>query len=58
MTLPLHKIRIVANACLIQYDAGEGEIADIVASYQLAETDRTKVVAEIRTRRTELETLD
>ncbi|WP_167859254.1 hypothetical protein [Paenibacillus cymbidii] len=57
MTLPFHKIRIIANACLIRYDAGEGEIADIVASYQLAETDRTKVVAEIRTRRTELEKL-
>lgn len=55
MTLPLHKIRIIANACLIRYDAGEGEIADIVASYQFEEADRNIVMAEIKARRPELE---
>lgn len=47
----MYKIRIIANACITRYDRGERTMNDIVNSYNLAEEDRTLVVAEIVSKR-------
>lgn len=54
MAMAQYKIRIIANACLTKYDAGEGNIESIVDSYNLATDDRTLVLAEIYAKRPEL----
>jgi hypothetical protein len=52
---PIYQIRIIANACLTRYDQGERSVEDIVDSYQLAEVDRTGVLAQVYAKRPELE---
>lgn len=54
MAMPMYKIRIIANACLTRYDAGEGEIETIVDSYNMSTEDRTLVLAEIYAKRPDL----
>lgn len=55
MAMAIYKVRIIANACITRYDGGEREIADIVASYNLAEVDSTAVLAEIATKRPDIQ---
>lgn len=51
MAMAAYKIRIIANACLTRFDAGEGEITAIVDSYNLGTEDRELVLAQIYAKR-------
>lgn len=55
MTMPMYKIRIVANACITRYERGERTMNNIVSSYNLVEEDKLLVVAEIAAKRTDID---
>jgi hypothetical protein len=55
MAMAMYKIRIIANACITRYDSGEGEITAIVDSYNLITEDRELVLAQVYTKRPEIE---
>ncbi|MEC0248728.1 hypothetical protein P4H65_23335 [Paenibacillus chitinolyticus] len=48
------KIRIIANACVTRYNNGEGEIKDIVDSYDLDAEDKEKVLAYVYFKRPDI----
>lgn len=54
MAMAAYKIRIIANACLTRYDAGDGEIEGIVDSYNLSTEDRQLVLAQVYSKRPEI----
>ncbi len=48
MAIPDYHVRIVANACIARYDAGEGDIHTILNSYsRLTEEDKVLILARI-----------
>ncbi|WP_424766289.1 hypothetical protein [Paenibacillus sp. sgz302251] len=55
MAMPMYKIRIIAAACITRYNHGEGDIDDIVNSYHMGAEDRALVMAEIYSRRPDIE---
>ncbi|WP_079914722.1 hypothetical protein [Paenibacillus sp. 32352] len=55
MAMAMEKIRIIANACLIRYDAGEGSIIQIVDSYKMSIEDSDLVAEQIHTKRPEIQ---
>lgn len=55
MAMAMYKIRIIAAACITRYNNGEGDIDDIVDSYNMSAEDRALVMAEIYTRRPDIE---
>lgn len=55
MTMPMYKIRIIANACITRYDRGERTMNNIVSSYNLTEEDKSLVIAEITAKRTDID---
>ncbi|WP_282939009.1 hypothetical protein [Paenibacillus sp. RC67] len=55
MAMSMPKIRIIANACLTRCDSGEGQIIPIVDSYNMSSEDRDLVLAQIHTKRPEME---
>ncbi|GAA4865091.1 hypothetical protein GCM10023310_50740 [Paenibacillus vulneris] len=55
MAMAMEKIRIIANACLIRYDTGEGSIIQIVDSYKMSIEDSDLVAEQIRTKRPEIQ---
>jgi hypothetical protein len=55
MAMPMYKIRIIANACITRWERGERTMNDIITSYNLAEDDRTLVVAEITAKRPDMD---
>jgi hypothetical protein len=54
MALASYKVRIVANACITRYDAGEREITDIIESYRLNPEDADLVKAEVAAKRPDI----
>lgn len=58
MAMAAYKIRIIANACITRYDAGEGTIIAIVDSYNLASDDRDLVLAQIIAKRPDIEVVE
>lgn len=54
MAMASYKVRIMANACITRYDGGEREMVDIIASYNLAESDANLVKAEIIAKRPDI----
>lgn len=54
MALASYKVRIVANACITRYDAGEREITDIIESYRLNPEDTNLVKAEVAAKRPDI----
>lgn len=55
MAKPMYQIRIIANACITRYNGGERSITDIVDSYNMAQEDTDLVLAEIYTKRPDIE---
>lgn len=55
MSMPMYKIRIVANACITRYDRGERTMNNIVSSYNLTEEDKSLVIAEITAKRVDID---
>jgi hypothetical protein len=55
MAMAMYKIRIIAAACITRYNNGEGDIDDIVSSYNLTPEDHTLVMAEIYVRRPDIQ---
>lgn len=55
MAKPMYQIRIIANACITRYNQGEREITDIVDSYNMAQEDVDLVLAEIYTKRPDID---
>lgn len=55
MTMPMYKIRIIANACITRYDRGERTMNNIVSSYNLTEEDKSLVIAEITAKRVDID---
>lgn len=55
MALAMYKVRIVANACITRHDRGERTIVDIVDSYTMTAEDRELIVAEIVSKRPDLD---
>lgn len=54
MAMAAYKIRIIANACITRYDAGETDINFVVDSYNLSSEDRTAVVLQISLKRPDI----
>jgi len=55
-SMSVHKIRIIANACITRFDGGERTIEDIINSYTaLNDEDKTLVIAEIASKRLDIE---
>lgn len=48
------QIRVIARACITRYDNNEGDIKDIVASYNLAEENAVRVEAYIYSQRSDI----
>ena len=42
-----YKVRVVANACLTRWKRGERSMNDILDGYNMTDSDKAKVVAEI-----------
>lgn len=55
MAMAMYKIRIIANACITRYDSGERTITDIVDSYNMSTEDRDLVLAQIYTKRPDID---
>jgi len=53
--MPGYKIRIFASACITRYNNGETDIDAILDSYNLYGEDRELVLAEIYSRRPDIE---
>lgn len=47
MAMAAYKVRIIARAVVIRYNAGETDLAAILDSYNLMEEDRTLVLAQV-----------
>jgi hypothetical protein len=55
MAMPMYKIRIIGNACITRYDAGEAPMSAVIGSYNLSAEDRELVEAHIVSRRPDIE---
>lgn len=47
MAMAAYKVRIVARAVVIRYNAGETDVDAVLDSYNLSDEDRTLVLAQI-----------
>ena len=54
MSMSMYKIRIIANACITRFTRGERTMNEIIDSYNPTEENRTLIVAEIISKKSDI----